>query len=54
MWWTLIVLTFIFWLIALSQHVAGIGTGMLLATWIVLAVARLIDMRRSKTPRIHS
>jgi len=52
MWWTLIVLTFIFWLIALAAHVPGIASGMLLAAWIVLAIARLIDMRRTRTPRM--
>ena len=54
MWWTLIILTFIFWLIALSQHVPGIASGMLLATWIVLAIARIIDMFRTRTPNIRA
>lgn len=54
MWWTLIVLTFIFWLIALSRHVPSIASGMLLATWIVLAIARIIDMARMRGPRIHA
>lgn len=54
MWWTLIILAFIFWLIALSQHLPGVASGMLLATWIVLAIARCIDMIRSRPPRIHA
>ena len=52
MWWTAIVLAFIFWLIALSQHVPGIASGMLLVTWIVLLIARIIDMARQRRPRV--
>ena len=47
MWWTLIALLFIFWLVALGQHLAAVATGMLLASWIVLGVARIIDMTRA-------
>jgi hypothetical protein len=52
MWWTLIVLAFIFWVVAFTHHIGGLASGMLLATWIVLAIARIIDMTRTRTPRI--
>lgn len=52
MWWTLIVLTFIFWIIAMSQHLPAVATGMLLAGWIVLLIARIIDMFVRRGPRV--
>lgn len=42
MWWTLIVLVFIFWLVSLGTP--GPASGMLLVGWIVLLVARVIDI----------
>ncbi len=54
MWWTAIVLLFIYWLISLGR-VPGIASYMLLAAWIVLAIARIVDMTvLTRGPRMRA
>ena len=55
MWWTAIGLLFIYWLISLGAHAYPLASHMLLAAWIVLGVARIIDMAvKARGPRVRA